>query len=303
EAIDRVIAGPAKKSRVVSEKERKIVAYHESGHTVIGMVLDDAETVHKVTIVPRGQAGGYAVMLPKEDRYMVTRSELFDRITGLRGGRVAEEIIFGKDHVSTGASNDFQRATQIARSMITEYGMSDKIGPTQFNGGGGNQVFLGRDINDENSFSDAIAHLIDTETQNFINHCYNQAVEILTENKDKLELVAEKLLEIETLDAEQIESLFETGELPPEKEIELSEESADFFKNNGEAEEDNASSDEEGPAEAKSYDEIKESVDEKERTIDDVLGEGEESSVSDHDDTEQDVDTSSSDEENQSKNE
>src|SRR5690625_6800052 len=113
EAIDRVIAGPAKKSRVISEKERQIVAYHESGHTVIGMVLDDADTVHKVTIVPRGQAGGYAVMLPKEDRYIITRPELFDRITGLLGGRVAEELIFGKDNVSTGASNDFQRATAI----------------------------------------------------------------------------------------------------------------------------------------------------------------------------------------------
>src|SRR5699024_6243012 len=111
EAIDRVIAGPAKKSRVISEKERKIVAYHESGHTVIGMVLDDADTVHKVTIVPRGQAGGYAVMLPKEDRYIITKPELFDKITGLLGGRVAEELIFGEGHVSTGASNDFQRAT------------------------------------------------------------------------------------------------------------------------------------------------------------------------------------------------
>src|SRR5699024_292362 len=268
EAIDRVIAGPAKKSRVVSEKERKIVAYHESGHTVIGMMLDDAETVHKVTIVPRGQAGGYAVMLTIEDRYMVSRAELLDRITGLLGGRVAEEIIFGKDHVSTGASNDFQRATQIARSMITEYGMSDKIGPTQFNGGGGNQVFLGRDINDESQFSDAIAQAIDTETQNFINQCYDKALEILTENRDKLELVAENLLEVETLDAEQIESLFETGELPPKKEVVLSEESAANFKI-----EDDEEPESEGPAEAKSYDEIKESVEEKEKTIDDILEE------------------------------
>src|SRR5690625_3966421 len=120
EAIDRVIAGPAKKSRVVSEKERKIVAYHESGHTIIGMVLDDAETVHKVTIVPRGQAGGYAVMLPKEDRFIVTKSELFDKIVGLLGGRVAEELMFGLDEVSTGASNDFQRATGIVQKMMTE---------------------------------------------------------------------------------------------------------------------------------------------------------------------------------------
>src|SRR5699024_4586024 len=133
EAIDRVIAGPAKKSRVISEKERNIVAHHESGHTIIGMVLDDADTVHKVTIVPRGQAGGYAVMLPKEDRYSVIRLELFERITGLLGGRAEEEVMFGKDNVSTGASNDFQCATAIANKMITDYGMSEKIGPSQFN--------------------------------------------------------------------------------------------------------------------------------------------------------------------------
>jgi cell division protease FtsH len=214
EAIDRVIAGPAKKSRVISEKERKIVAYHESGHTVIGMVLDDADTVHKVTIVPRGQAGGYAVMLPKEDRYIVTRPELFDRITGLLGGRVAEEVIFGKDHVSTGASNDFQRATAIANKMITEYGMSEKIGPTQFNGSGNDEVFLGRDISNDKNYSDAIAHEIDMETQNFINTCYEHAKQILTEHREQLELIAEKLLEIETLDAEQIKSLFEKGVMP-----------------------------------------------------------------------------------------
>ncbi|MUK88054.1 ATP-dependent zinc metalloprotease FtsH [Ornithinibacillus sp. L9] len=211
EAIDRVIAGPAKKTRVISEKERNIVAYHESGHTVIGMVLDEADVVHKVTIVPRGQAGGYAVMLPKEDRYFMTKPELFDKITGLLGGRVAEEIIFGE--VSTGASNDFQRATGIARKMITEYGMSDKLGPLQFTSGGG-EVFLGRDIQNEQNYSDAIAHDIDQEMQNFINFCYDRAKTILTENKDKLELIAQTLLEVETLDARQIKSLFEDGVLP-----------------------------------------------------------------------------------------
>src|SRR5690625_1045972 len=223
EAIDRVIAGPAKKSRVISEKERKIVAYHESGHTVIGMVLDDADTVHKVTIVPRGQAGGYAVMLPKEDRYIVTRPELFDKITGLLGGRVAEEIIFGKDHVSTGASNDFQRATQIASKMITEYGMSEKLGPTQFNGDGGGEVFLGRDIGSEKNYSEAIAHEIDVEIQTFINTCYENALQILTEHREQLELIAENLLEVETLDAAQIKSLFEDGVMPEEPEIEEAE--------------------------------------------------------------------------------
>ncbi|MCT1577272.1 ATP-dependent zinc metalloprotease FtsH [Oceanobacillus kimchii] len=212
EAIDRVIAGPAKKSRVISKKERNIVAYHESGHTVIGMVLDDADVVHKVTIVPRGQAGGYAVMLPREDRYFMTKPELFDKITGLLGGRVAEEIIFGE--VSTGASNDFQRATNIAHKMITEYGMSDKIGPLQFSSGGGGNVFLGRDIQNEQTYSDAIAHEIDKEMQEFINYCYDRAKTILTENKDKLELIAKTLLEVETLDAKQIKSLFEEGILP-----------------------------------------------------------------------------------------
>src|SRR5699024_427494 len=185
--------------------------YHERGHTIIGMVLDDADTVHKVTIVPRGQAGGYAVMLPKEDRYFMTKPELFDKITGLLGGRVAEEVIFGE--VSTGASNDFERATGIAKKMITEYGMSDKIGPLQFTSGG-NQVFLGRDIQDDQNYSDAIAQEIDKEMQNFINYCYDRAKRILTENKDKLELVAQTLLEVETLDAKQIKSLFEDGVLP-----------------------------------------------------------------------------------------
>ncbi|SES22609.1 cell division protease FtsH [Gracilibacillus ureilyticus] len=211
EAIDRVIAGPAKKSRVISEKERNIVAYHESGHTIIGMVLDDADMVHKVTIVPRGQAGGYAVMLPREDRYFMTKPELLDKITGLLGGRVAEEIIFGE--VSTGAHNDFQRATGIARKMVMEYGMSDKIGPLQFGSSGG-QVFLGRDMQSEQNYSDAIAYEIDQEIQNFIQSCYDRAKEILTENRDKLELVAKTLLKIETLDANQIKSLFEDGVLP-----------------------------------------------------------------------------------------
>ncbi|SDD68021.1 cell division protease FtsH [Terribacillus halophilus] len=216
EAIDRVIAGPAKKSRVISKKERNIVAYHESGHTVIGMVLDDADMVHKVTIVPRGQAGGYAVMLPREDRYFMTKPELLDKITGLLGGRVAEEVIFGE--VSTGAHNDFQRATNIARKMVTEYGMSDKIGPLQFTSNGGN-VFLGRDIQNEQTYSDAIAYEIDQEVQNFINQCYARAKQILTENKEKLELIAQTLLEIETLDAFQIQTLFDKGRLPTEEEV------------------------------------------------------------------------------------
>ena len=213
EATDRVIVGTAKKSRVISEKERNIVAYHEGGHTVIGLVLDDADVVHKVTIVPRGQAGGYAVMLPREDRYFMTKPELLDKITGLLGGRVAEEITFGE--VSTGAHNDFERATAIARSMVMEYGMSDKLGPLQFGAPQG-QVFLGRDIHNEPNYSDAIAHEIDLEVQRIIVDCYNRAKEILLENQEKLVLIAKTLLEVETLDAKQINSLFEHGVMPEE---------------------------------------------------------------------------------------
>ncbi|RSD24486.1 ATP-dependent zinc metalloprotease FtsH [Mesobacillus subterraneus] len=211
EATDRVIAGPAKKTRVISKKERNIVAFHEAGHTVIGVVLDEAEMVHKVTIVPRGQAGGYAVMLPKEDRYFMTKPELLDKITGLLGGRVAEEIVFGE--VSTGAHNDFQRATGIARRMVTEFGMSDKLGPLQFGQAQG-QVFLGRDLNNEQNYSDKIAYEIDVEIQTIIKDCYARAKSLLTEHRDKLDIIANTLLEVETLDAEQIKHLVDHGRLP-----------------------------------------------------------------------------------------
>ncbi|MDZ5474313.1 ATP-dependent zinc metalloprotease FtsH [Bacillus sp. 31A1R] len=212
EATDRVIAGPAKKSRVISQKERNIVAFHEAGHTVIGVVLDEAEMVHKVTIVPRGQAGGYAVMLPKEDRYFMTKPELLDKIVGLLGGRVAEEIVFGE--VSTGAHNDFQRATGIARRMVTEFGMSDKLGPMQFGQSSGGQVFLGRDLHNEQNYSDKIAYEIDSEIQRIIKESYERAKTLLTENRDKLDLIANTLLEVETLDAEQIKHLVDHGKLP-----------------------------------------------------------------------------------------
>ncbi|PWA12140.1 cell division protein FtsH [Pueribacillus theae] len=212
EATDRVIAGPAKKSRVISEKEKNIVAYHEAGHTVIGMKLDNADVVHKVTIVPRGQAGGYAVTLPKEDRYFMTKPELIDKIIGLLGGRVAEEITFNE--VSTGASNDFQRVTDIARRMVTEFGMSERLGPMQFGTGQGGQVFLGRDIQSEQNYSDEFARLIDIEVQKIITEAYDRCKQILTENQDKLILIAETLKKMETLDAEQIKSLMEHGRLP-----------------------------------------------------------------------------------------
>jgi len=215
EATDRVIAGPAKSTKVISEKERNIVAFHEAGHVVIGLTLDDAETVHKVTIVPRGQAGGYAVMLPKEDRYFMTKPELLDKVSGLLGGRVAEDIVFGE--VSTGAHNDFQRATGIVRSMVTEYGMSDKLGPMQFGQSQGGNVFLGRDFNSEQNYSDAIAYEIDQEMQRMIKEQYARTKEILTEKRELLNLIAKTLLEVETLDAAQIIHLKEHGTLPERK--------------------------------------------------------------------------------------
>ncbi|MDI7743847.1 ATP-dependent zinc metalloprotease FtsH [Lysinibacillus fusiformis] len=222
EATDRVIAGPAKSSRVISEKERNIVAFHEAGHVVVGLTLDQAEKVHKVTIVPRGQAGGYAVMLPKEDRYFMTKPELLDKIAGLLGGRVAEDITFGE--VSTGAHNDFQRATGIARSMVTEYGMSDKLGPMQFGSSQGGNVFLGRDFNSEQNYSDSIAYEIDKEMQSIIVDQYERTKQILTEKRDLLTLIAKTLLEVETLDAAQIEHLRDHGTLPERKDYSKVEE-------------------------------------------------------------------------------
>ncbi len=270
EATDRVIAGVAKKSRVISEKERNIVAHHESGHTVIGMVLSDADIVHKVTIVPRGQAGGYAVMLPKEDRYFMTKPELFDKITGLLGGRVAEEIMFGE--VSTGAHNDFQRATSIVHKMITEYGMSDTIGPLQFSSGDSGNVFLGRDLQNSQTYSEKIAYEIDKEMQNFINYCYERAKEILTEHKEKLELIAQTLLEVETLDARQINSLFHDGVLPEPLVDDSIGDDADLKVNiqshEGELQE---KEEEEDDDVGKSFEEVKEEVERKKYIEDPIM--------------------------------
>jgi len=209
EAIDRVIAGPSKKSRVISEFEKKIVAYHEGGHTIVGFHLEHADAVHKVSIVPRGGAGGYTVMLPKEDRYLMTKTELLDRITGLLAGRVAEEIVLGE--ISTGAHNDFQRATELARRMVTEFGMS-KLGPMQY-GKHQQQVFLGRDINTEKNYSDVVAHEIDNEMRAIIAECYQHAKDILEKHYDQLDLIAKALMERETLEAKEIKMLVEKGYL------------------------------------------------------------------------------------------
>lgn len=214
EAHDRVIAGPAKKDRVISERERKMVAYHEAGHTICGLVLSDARTVHKVTIVPRGRAGGYAIMLPKEDRFLMTKKELFDQLVGLLGGRVAEEIVF--DSQSSGASNDFQQATQIARAMVTQYGMSDILGPVQYEGD--SKVFMGRDLGQNPAYSQDYAYKIDQEVLRILNEAHAKAREIIEEYADTHTLIAEKLLEVETLDANEIKNLFETGEMPKDTE-------------------------------------------------------------------------------------
>ena len=212
EAIDRVIAGPEKKSRVMSEHERKLVAFHEAGHAVVGYHLEHADEVHKVTIVPRGMAGGYTVMLPKEDRFFMTRSEMYDKIAGLLGGRVAEEIVLNE--ISTGAHNDLERVTDIARRMVTEYGMSDKLGNLQYGHRQGGQVFLGRDINHEQNYSDAVALEIDKEMRRIVDESYTKTKDLLTKHRDQLDLLANVLLERETIDKAVIDSLMETGKFP-----------------------------------------------------------------------------------------
>ena len=213
EATDRVIGGPAKLSRKYTEHERKVVAYHEAGHAVLGIKLPNADDVQKITIIPRGQAGGYTLMMPKEETYLATKSQLLERIIGLLGGRVSEEIQFKE--VTTGAHNDFEKATKIARAMVTEYGMSD-LGPVQLEQQEGG-VFLGRDYNKTKNFSNEIAHEIDKEVRKIIDECYKEATKILKENKDLVKLIADALLEHETITKEQIDSLVETGKMPEEE--------------------------------------------------------------------------------------
>ncbi len=210
EAHDRVLMGPAKKSHKYTERERKIVAYHEAGHAVMGIKLDGANEVQKITIIPRGAAGGYNMMQPKEETYLSTKKELLDQISGLLGGRVAEELIF--DEMTTGAQNDLERATKIARAMITEFGMSD-LGPVQFEHQE-SSVFLGRDYNKSRNFSGQVAFEIDQEQRRIINECYEITKKTISENKKLLDLIAESLLEHETLTKEQIDYLVENGCMP-----------------------------------------------------------------------------------------
>ena len=213
EATDRVLMGPAKTSHKYSEADRKLVAYHEAGHAVIGLKLRNASDVQKVTIIPRGQAGGYNMMVPSEEKLCSTKTDLLEEITGLLGGRTAEEITVGE--ITTGAHNDFEKATKITRAMVTEYGMSD-LGPLQFEQQSGS-VFLGRDYNKPQHFSNEVANEIDMEMRKIINDCHKEAKEIISKNKDLLKLIAEALLEYETLTKEQIDYLVENGKMPEEK--------------------------------------------------------------------------------------
>lgn len=208
EAIDRVIAGPAKKSKTYSPQEKKLVAYHETGHTIIGLKLESANMVQKVTIIPRGTAGGYNLMTPREEKMFATKEDLMAKITGYLGGRVAEEIVFGE--ISTGASNDIQEATKIAKSMVRSYGMSE-LGPIQYDDASGS-VFLGRDYgSNASNYSGQIAFEIDKEVRNIINDCYEQAKQIIEENHALMDLIATTLMEEETLTNEQIMNLVHFG--------------------------------------------------------------------------------------------
>ncbi len=213
EATDRVLMGPAKVSRKITDREKQLIALHEAGHAVVGLKLKDADEVHKITIIPRGVAGGYTMMLPKEEKIAImTKNELLAMIIGLLGGRVSEELFFGE--ITTGASDDFSRATKIARAMVTEYGMSD-LGPVQFEHKS-EGVFLGRDYNKSRNFSDTVALEIDQEVRKIIDNCYKQATKILKDNEDLIKLISDTLIERETITKEEIDELVSTGKISDE---------------------------------------------------------------------------------------
>ena len=223
EAAERVIMGPERKSRVISDKEKRLTAYHEGGHTIVGMLLEHTDPVHKVTIIPRGRAGGYTLSLPKEDKYYATRSEMLDELKVLLGGRVAEALVLKE--ISSGASNDLQRATQLARQMICEYGMSENIGPVTF-GHRQDQVFLGRDIARDKDYSEEVAAEIDKEVRSFMEDAYAATEKLLSDNIDKLHVIAKALMEKETLEEEEISQLVKYGHiLTAEEKLQLVQQS------------------------------------------------------------------------------
>lgn len=211
EAVERVVAGPERKSKVISDKEKKLTAYHEAGHALVGMMLTHTDPVHKVSIIPRGRAGGYTLMLPKEDRYYATKSELLDQLKTLLGGRVAEALVLAE--ISTGAQNDLERATDLVRKMITEYGMSEVLGPITFGRRQDQQVFLGRDISRDRNYSEEVAYSIDKEVRRLIEEAYAKTEEMLKNNMEKLHLIANTLIERETLEGEELEQLLNGGKL------------------------------------------------------------------------------------------
>ncbi len=213
EAIERVIAGPQRKSRILSPKERELTAFHEGGHALLGKLLPQANPPHKVTILPRGMALGYTLPLPQEDKYTITRSEILANITAILGGRVAEEIVFGE--ITTGAANDFEKATELARKMVTEFGMSDKLGPLTLGTKHG-PVFLGRDLVESRNYSDEIAYEIDKEVRRIIDECYSRARQVLTDHQEVLDRIAKALLERESLDSEELDALIAGELLPPD---------------------------------------------------------------------------------------
>ncbi|MFC6293811.1 ATP-dependent zinc metalloprotease FtsH [Lactiplantibacillus daoliensis] len=226
EAEDRVIAGPAKHDRVVSKHERETVAYHEAGHTIVGLVLNDARVVHKVTIVPRGRAGGYAIMLPREDQMLMSKRDAKEQMAGLMGGRAAEEVIF--DAQSSGASNDFEQATQIARAMVTQYGMSEKLGPVELENA--NQQAAYQQGMGASAFSQHTAQLIDDEVRRLAEEAHQTATDIIQSHREQHKLIAEALLKYETLDEKQILSLFNTGKMPEKTGSEFPSEKAASFE-------------------------------------------------------------------------
>ena len=209
ESIERVMAGPERKSKVMSDNEKKLTAYHEGGHALVGMMLKHADPVHKVTIIPRGRAGGYTLMLPKEDRSYATRSELLDRLKVSMGGRVAEEVVLNE--ISTGASQDIQQASQIARAMIMQYGMSNKLGPVAYGGDPVQQFYFGQQ---QKNYSEEVAGEIDKEVHRYMEEAYEACRTIITENRDKLDAIAKALLDKETLSAQELKDIVFGADVP-----------------------------------------------------------------------------------------
>jgi cell division protease FtsH len=214
EALERIVAGPERKSRIISDAEKVIIAYHEGGHAIVQRILPKCDPVQKVTIISRGMALGYTMALPTEDRYLQSKTEFEDKIAGLLGGNASEKLMFGD--TTTGASNDIEKATMLARRMVTEFGMSEKLGPLSF-GKRDELVFLGREIGEQRNYSDDVAKLIDEEVRAIIDRGYARAMEVLVEYRDKLTALAEKLVAEETVDADEFEKLF--TDLPPKEHV------------------------------------------------------------------------------------